>query len=106
VAVTELTTKEEFWEAVKQPHTVIDIARRNGCVPCARLEPHFQKAAETLPGIKFYQMHLDEVEGETLDYMLDGLGILSTPTVLEYKYGGLQKYINARTAPLLIRELT
>lgn len=106
MSVTELTTKEEFWDAVKQPHAVIDIARREGCVPCARLEPHFQKASEALPGTKFYQMHLDEVEGETLDYMLYGLCILSTPTVLEYKYGGLTKYVSARTAPLLIRELT
>lgn len=106
--VLELKTKAEFDEAITAGRAVIDFARRHGCVPCARLEPHFKAAANApvLEDITFYKVMLDEVDREFLDYVMDSIGILSTPTVLEYRYGSVYDDVQARTTVALIKELT
>lgn len=106
--VAELTTKAEYDEAVSAGRVVIDFARRHGCVPCQRLEPHYKAAANApvLEDITFYKVMLDEVEPEFLDYVMDVLGILGTPTVIEFRNGERYRDISGRTAPLLIKELS
>lgn len=106
--VIELTTKAQFDEAVAAGRVVIDFARRNGCIPCQRLEPHYKAAANApvLEDIDFYKVMLDEVDREFLDYIMDKVGIKSTPTVLEYRNSNVYAEVKGRTAPLLIKELS
>lgn len=106
--VIELTTKAQFDEAIAAGRVVIDFARRHGCVPCQRLEPHFNAAASApvLEDISFYKVMLDEIDTEFFDYIIESVGIKSTPTVLEYRYGSVYAMIEGRTAPLLIKELS
>lgn len=106
--VTELSTKAQFDEAVAADRVVIDFARRHGCVPCQRLEPHYKAAAKApvLEGINFYKVMLDEIDDEFFGYIMDRVGIKSTPTVLEYRYSNVYAEVEGRTAPLLIKELS
>lgn len=104
--VIEITSKEEWFEFIKGSSTVTDFARRNGCVPCKRLEPHYEKAAENLSDIKFAKVLMDEVEPDFLDYIMDDLKIMGTPTVLHYTNGALNRGISGRTAPVIIKELS
>jgi len=106
--VVELSTKAEFDAAIAEGRVVIDFARRNGCVPCQRLEPHYKAAANApvLEDITFYKVMLDEVDGDFLDYIMDRVGIRSTPTVLEYRHNNVYGEVKGRTAPLIIKELS
>lgn len=106
--VIELTTKAQFDEAIAEGRVVIDFARRHGCVPCQRLEPHYKAAANApvLEDIDFYKVMLDEVEPELLDYAMDVLNVRGTPTVIEFRNGERHADIAGRTAPLLIKELS
>lgn len=103
--VIELKTLSEFFSAVGgHERVVVDFAKRNGCVPCARLEPHYAAAAAVVP-IPFYKVMLDEIDREFMDYVLDDIGIMSTPTVIEYRYGRFFGLVTSRVAPKLIKEL-
>lgn len=106
--VIELTTKAQFDEAIAEGRVVIDFARRYGCVPCQRLEPHYKAAAKAtaLEDIAFYKVMLDEVDGEFFDYIMESVGIKSTPTVLEYRHSNVFSEVKSRTAPLIIKELS
>lgn len=106
--VIELKTKAQFDDAIAAGRVVIDFARRFGCVPCQRLEPHFKAAANApvLEDITFYKVMLDEVDDEFLDYIMDRVGIMSTPTVLEYRYNNVYAEIKERVAIKIIKELT
>lgn len=106
--VIELTSKAQFDDAVATGRVVIDFARRFGCVPCQRLEPHYNMAAKSpvLEDITFYKVMLDEVDSDLLDYAMDVLRVLGTPTVIEFRDGERHADIAGRTAPLLIKELS
>ena len=106
--VAELKTLAEFEEAIAADRVVIDFARRNGCVPCQRLEPHYKAAANStvLEDINFYKVMLDEVDMEFFGYVMDKVGIRSTPTVLEYRSGSVYREVEGRTGPLLLKELS
>lgn len=94
-------------EAIALPRAVVDFARRNGCVPCMRLEPHLKAAAKSpaLEDISFFKVMLDEVDDDLLNYAMDQVGIQSTPTVMEYRYGSVYAVVKERTGPKLIKEL-
>lgn len=92
-------------EFINQPDTVTDFARRNGCVPCQRLEPHLNTVAGKMPDVKFAKVYMDECDPEFLDYIMDELKIMGTPTLLRYCYGTLAGPVVSRVTPLLIKEL-
>lgn len=106
--VAELKTKSAYDGAVAAGRVVIYFARRHGCVPCQRLEPHYKAAASApvLEDIYFYKVMLDEVEPELLSYALDMLNVRGTPTVIEFRNSERYADISSRTAPLLIKELS
>lgn len=104
--MSEITNLDDFSDIVKGTRTVVNFARRNGCVPCQRLKPHYEAAAKVVPGTEFYSVMLDEVEDALLDYALDDLTIMSTPTVLLFVDGEVEGVVQSRTAPALITELT
>lgn len=106
--VIELKNKAEFDEAVAAGRVVVDFARRFGCVPCQRLEPHYKAAANApvLEDIDFYKVMLDEVDPELLNYAMDVLNVRGTPTVIEFRNGERHADVTGRTAPLIIKELS
>ena len=101
-----ISTKEEWFEFIKNPDTVTDFARRNGCVPCQRLEPHLATAAGKVEGVKFAKVYMDECDSDFTDYIMDALGVMGTPTLMRYKYGEFAGIVTGRSAPLLIKELS
>ena len=106
--VIDLSTKAQFDEAIASGRVVIDFARRTGCVPCQRLEPHYKAAASAtaLEGITFYKVMLDEADSDLLGHAMDVLNVRGTPTVIEFLDGERQRDISGRTAPLIIKELS
>lgn len=104
----EINTLEALRGEMNAPRAVIDFARRNGCVPCQRLEPHFKAAASApvLEDIRFSKVMLDEVPSDLLDYCMNVLVIRGTPTVIEFRNGERYADITGRTAPVIIKELS
>lgn len=103
--VTEITTLDALVDAQHDDRAIIDFARRHGCVPCARLEPHFTAAAPAVDA-NFYKVLLDEVDEDLLKFVIDVIGVKSTPTVLEYRSGSVHGEVKGRTAPQIIKELS
>lgn len=104
--VTEITDKTTFLDNTARGRSVVDFARRNGCIPCQRLEPHYRLAAEKMPDITFYKVMLDEIDKDFFEYIISTFGIKSTPTVVEFIDGDVMRHVSARTGPLIIKELS
>lgn len=103
--VTELTDVYEVFDFINESRpAAVDFARRNGCVPCKRLEPHYKAAASKLQDVNFGVVHLDELSAEHFDLLVGEFNLSATPTVL--LFAEQTKELKERTAPKLIEEIS
>lgn len=100
----EITTLYEF-KNFTRGDGVVDFAKRSGCVPCQRLEPHL-KSASARVDIPFGKVYLDLSDEDLLNHVVTVLGIKSTPTLYLYENGKVVRAIESRTAPGIIKELS
>lgn len=87
----------------KNENVVVVFSARDWCVPCQRLHPHVEAAAQQMEGFTFVDIDIDKVEGVKEEF-----GIMSVPQVWYYEdvKGGLAgREIKARTALQLITEI-
>lgn len=82
----------------------MDFARRNGCVPCKRLEPHY-KATAAKVDVPLYVVYLDEADEPLFNYATQNLNVLGTPTVIRFYDYDSPMHLEGRTAPVLIKEI-
>lgn len=101
----EITSANELFDLTyTEDSLVVDFAKRNGCVPCRRLAPHFEAADRSIDGVTFAVVYLDELPQEDFFVLVDEFKLMQTPTVLLFK-GNAVAALNERTAPLLIKEI-
>lgn len=103
IEITDASELDDFINS--NDAVVIDFAKRNGCVPCARLKPHFEAAARSIDGVEFAVVYLDEMSQQHLFDVMENFGLRSTPTVF-YIDNRTVQVLEARTGPLLIKEIS
>ena len=84
--------------------SVINFSRRTGCVPCVRLAPHYEAAAEQLPDRDFYKVYLDEIDTDSLMKYVEQWSILGTPMVFKI-VDGEEIPLESRTVVSLVKEI-
>ena len=99
----EWTSLDTLTEALDtHPDVVVTFSRAAGCIPCARFAPHFQAAAEQVPGTLFVKFTLDE--SDDFSEVVDKFNIASTPTVIRFR-GSETVNVESRTVVSLTKEL-
>lgn len=78
---------------------VVDFGAESWCVPCRRLRPHYDAAAEKVDATLIRADIDDSPELASL------YGIQGVPTLLAYKDGVLYGSVTARTAVALVSEI-
>lgn len=98
--VTQVHSAEEL-QSILDGHgdVVVDFSAPEWCVPCQRLQPHFDAAAAKAEHVQFVMIDVDE-----LPEVSNAYGIMSVPTVLRFR-GGEQTVVKGRTAVQLVNEL-
>lgn len=101
--VVEVSTLEELESLIlNETYLVIDFAAPAWCVPCKRLAPHYEKAAEVLQDVKFVHIDIDTADPEIKEEFL----VQSVPTVIAYIGDAADSVeIVARAAMPLVREI-
>lgn len=80
---------------------VVDFSALAWCIPCQRFKPHFDKAAENLPNIKFVYVDADTMDRRTSEEF----PVQSVPTVIRIK-DGVSTNVSGRTVVQLMKELS
>ncbi len=70
------------------------------CVPCQRLEPHYEKLAEMRPDFAFFRVNADHQEEIIKEH-----AILTVPTVYFYHQGEFNYAVRSRTLNQMYKEL-
>lgn len=81
--------------------TVIDFYRKEGCIWCKRLDPHFEAAAQQIPDIAFAKVDVD-----VLPEVIEEFQLLSVPTVLLFDGSFYGNPLAGRTVGELVSELS
>lgn len=81
------------------PRVVVDFQAPSWCVPCRRLAPHFNAAAQKSPAV-FVEVDIDEA----LD-IRDAYDVMSVPQVYLFENGEKVREILSRTTLPLIKEI-
>lgn len=101
--VVEVSSVEEIENHIDSGKTVVvDFAAESWCVPCQRLKPHYEAAAEKAPDVVW--LHADIEENPEFS---ERYNIRSVPTLLAYKGGQFVGPLppTARTVITLLREV-
>lgn len=79
---------------------VVTLTQPRTCVPCRRLKPHLEKAAEQRQDLVFVVVDLDIVPEAISKFEL-----MSVPTVKLFRAGEFEKNLEARTVLPLLSEI-
>lgn len=87
----------------ESPDAVVDFAAPAWCVPCQRFAPHYEAVSNTMEGITFVHVDIDECEG----LLIESYSVQSVPTVLAFRDGAVIDEIGPEfhTAPKLTKKL-
>jgi thioredoxin-like negative regulator of GroEL len=86
----------ENWNAV-----VVLFTAPSWCVPCQRLEPHYQALAEKMTDVVFCRVDAD-LHGN----IVSDFGVQSVPTIILFRHGGFDdKRLAGRTVNQLFTEI-
>lgn len=100
--VIKVTTQEALEKLIEDWHyVVVDFSAPDWCVPCQRLAPHFERAAQLLPQAIFAEVDVDSVDSK----LLEDYGIQSVPTLHLYKHGHMVGELKGRTVNALVTEI-
>lgn len=98
--VINVQSAEEFNDILdSNSDVVVDFSAPSWCVPCQRLEPHFNKASEEVDNVTFVMVDVDELPELTNEW-----GIMSVPTVIRVTEGN-RAAVKGRTVIQLLNEL-
>ena len=99
--VTEVKSLDSLLETIDaNENVVVTFSARDWCVPCQRLAPHVEAAANQLADYTFLDVDVDHVEG-----VKEHFGIMSVPQVWFYEGNTDGRQVKARTALQLIAEI-
>lgn len=99
--VVEVTTAEELESVVADNDKVIvDFAAESWCVPCQRLKPHYEAAADRVDDIVFVHADIDLHPALQSQY-----NIMGVPTLRAYKSGAFVEELpnKVRTVVTLVK---
>jgi len=100
-SVETVVTDAELHEVVANNSVVVvDFSAPGWCVPCRRLAPHFESAAQRLAGVKFVEVDIDKSESIRKAY-----DIMSVPYLVAFKEGDVVGEVKGRTALALVAEI-
>lgn len=85
----------EDWDNV-----VICFTAPSWCVPCQRLEPHFEAIAEKMPEVVFAKVDVDH-----LKHVSDDHGVMGVPTLMYFRAGHYEKHLVGRNVNQLFTEI-
>lgn len=88
MTVLNIETQDELEKIINDNQTVVvDFAAPAWCVPCQRLEPHFEAASERSDAT-FVTVDIDKAPWVMVEY-----GVQSVPTVMVFRDGKYEKHI-------------
>lgn len=100
--IKTVVTDTELHEAIAANDKVVVVfSAKDWCVPCRRLAPHIDIAAEKLPEVIFIEVDIDKSEDIRKAY-----DVMSVPFVVGFKGGNLVGEIKSRTAVQLVSEVS
>lgn len=100
--VVEATTLDQLHEIFNNhERVVIDFHAPSWCIPCRRLAPHIDVAANKNDAVRFVKVDIDAAD----EGIRNTYEIMSVPTVLYFVNGEQTREIKGRTAPLILKEL-
>lgn len=100
--IYEVNTTDELNAAVETDEPVLLLfTDPSWCQPCRAFEPHFEKSAEQLTGVRFVRVTLADADPA----IAQDFNVMSVPTTVA-KVGGAWYPIKARTAVALSNELS
>lgn len=89
--VIEVSSREDIERFVSaNPKVIVDFAAESWCVPCQRLKPHYEKAAEQESETIWLHADIDIHPDLATEY-----GIQGVPTLLAYKDGDFKEPVPA-----------
>ena len=98
--VVKTTDQNEVLELINTGETVVvDFSAPAWCVPCQRLAPHFEAAAQK-SSATFVEVDVDSAPWAMVDY-----GVQAVPTVLLFKNKEFYKRITGRTVVQLLQDV-
>lgn len=101
MTVRETSDPTEIADAIAAGGVVVvDFGAESWCVPCRRLRPHYDAAAEKLTDVTLIRADIDDSPELASQYEIQGV-----PTLLAYKDGVLYGSVTARTAVALVSEI-
>lgn len=82
------------------PKVLVDFSRKEGCVWCKKLEPHFNAASGLTNDTTFVVADVDDNPDMVTKY-----GFMKVPTVILFENGEQVTEVKARTALQIISEI-
>jgi thiol-disulfide isomerase/thioredoxin len=96
-----IETDSELHELVANNDVVVvDFSAPGWCIPCRRLVPHFNTAADKLTEVTFVEVDIDKSEDIKKAY-----DIMSVPYLVAFKGGKVVGEVKSRTAVSLVEEI-
>jgi thioredoxin 1 len=100
--VVEATTLDQLHEIFNNhDKVVVDFHAPSWCVPCRRLAPHIDLAANKREDVRFVKVDIDRAD----EGIRNTFEIMSVPTVLYFENGKQTREIKGRTGPVILQEL-
>lgn len=100
--VVKVETQEALEKLIEDwNYVVVDFSAPGWCIPCRKLAPHFEKAAQLLPHAVFAEVDIDTITGN----VVEDYSIMSVPTLKLYRHGFLVGDLKGRTVNALVTEI-
>ena len=85
MALTEVTTKDEFTKEVKQAEGIVVVDFwAPWCGPCKMMAPALEEVANQSEGVKIVKANIDE---DDIGEIAGDFGVMSIPTLIGFKDG-------------------
>ena len=85
--VIEITSEDEFNNAINQPFSVIDFYAK-WCGPCKKIAPEFETIARLTPNVAFYKMDID-----SLSEIADLYQVSNLPSFIAFENGAIFDFV-------------
>lgn len=104
--VIDVKNNKEFEANAATGNVVLLFTAPSWCVPCQRLEPHFERAATQLNKIKFVRVNLDTADPEWARTASDTFKVSGVPSLYHLKNGERVGDVKARTVMQFVKEFS
>lgn len=87
--IVDIESKDDFLNNTSDGRTVVKFWA-TWCGPCAKFQPHWERAASEVEDVKFLAVDVDKAPWAMQDY-----GVRSVPTVILFEDGAEVRHIKA-----------